>query len=95
VAAYGAAARGASLLNLCGITSAEISCVADPDLGKQGRLLPGSRVPIVSCETLLASPPDDLMILPWTHASEISSGLQPLRQGGTQFWAAIPRIARV
>jgi 2-polyprenyl-3-methyl-5-hydroxy-6-metoxy-1,4-benzoquinol methylase len=95
VAAYGAAARGTTLLNLCGITSKEIAFVADPDRGKQGRLLPGSRVPIVSDETLLAEPPDDLVILPWTHASEISSQLQPLRQGGTQFWAAIPRIARV
>jgi 2-polyprenyl-3-methyl-5-hydroxy-6-metoxy-1,4-benzoquinol methylase len=95
VAAYGAAARGATLLNLCGITAREIAFVADQDLGKQGRLLPGSRVPIVSSETLLAEPPDDLVILPWTHASEISAQLQGLRQGGTQFWAAIPRIARV
>jgi 2-polyprenyl-3-methyl-5-hydroxy-6-metoxy-1,4-benzoquinol methylase len=95
VAAYGAAARGATLLNLCGVTPREIACVADPDPDKHGRLLPGSRVPVVSCETLLEDPPDDLFILPWTHATEISSRLQPLRQTGTQFWAAIPRLARV
>lgn len=95
VAAYGAAARGATLLNLCGITPNEITCVADPDPGKLGRLLPGSRVPVVSCETLLADPPDDLFILPWTHAAEITARLQPLRRSGTQFWAAIPRLARV
>jgi hypothetical protein len=95
VAAYGAAARGATLLNLCGVTRNEITRVADPDPDKLGRLLPGSRIPVVSCETLLDDPPDDLFILPWTHASEISSRLQPLRQSGTQFWAAIPRLARV
>jgi 2-polyprenyl-3-methyl-5-hydroxy-6-metoxy-1,4-benzoquinol methylase len=95
VAAYGAAARGATLLNLCGVTRNEIARVADPDPDKLGRLLPGSRIPVVSCETLLDDPPDDLLILPWTHASEISSRLQPLRQSGTQFWAAIPRLARV
>lgn len=95
VAAYGAAARGATLLNLCGVTPREITCVADPDPGKLGRLLPGSRVPVVSCEALLADPPDDLFILPWTHVAEISPRLQPLRQSGTQFWAAIPRLARV
>ncbi|HVY15049.1 MAG TPA: class I SAM-dependent methyltransferase [Rhodopila sp.] len=95
VVAYGAAARGATLLNLCGVTANEIACVADADPDKQGRLLPGSRVPVVSCETLLDDPPDDLFILPWTHMAEISSRMQPLRQTGTQFWAAIPRLARV
>lgn len=95
VAAYGAAARGASLLNLCGLTAAQITCVADTDPGKVGRLLPGSRVPVVPTDSLLRQPPDDLVILPWTHATEISAQLQPLRRGGTQFWAAIPRLARV
>ncbi|HET6606631.1 MAG TPA: class I SAM-dependent methyltransferase [Rhodopila sp.] len=95
VAAYGAAARGATLLNLCGVTPHEIAHVADPDPDKLGRLLPGSRIPVVSSETLLNDPPDDLLILPWTHTAEISSRLQPLRQSGTQFWAAIPRLARV
>jgi len=95
VAAYGAAARGANLLNLCSLTSQEVACVADSDPGKLGRLLPGSRVPVVTVDTLMDAPPDDLLILPWTHIHEISAQLQALRRSGTQFWAAIPRIGRV
>jgi SAM-dependent methyltransferase len=95
VAAYGAAARGAMLLNCCGITPAEIGRVADPDPAKLGRLLPGSRIPVVPVEALLAAPPDDLVILPWPNAAEIAATLRPLREAGTQFWAAMPRIGRV
>ncbi|MDR3533143.1 MAG: class I SAM-dependent methyltransferase, partial [Rhodopila sp.] len=95
VAAYGAATRGATLLNCCGITAEEIACVADPDPAKQGRLLPGSRVPIVPREALMDRPPHDLVILPWPNAAEIAAVLQPLRQRGTQLWTALPRITRV
>ncbi len=95
VAAYGAAARGITMLNCCGITTAEISCVADPDVTKHGRFLPGSQIPIVAPDALVASPPDDLIILPWTTSPEIAAGLLPMRQKGTQFWTAIPAIKRV
>lgn len=95
VAAYGAAARGATLLNCCGITQRQIGFVADPDPAKHGRLLPGCRIPIAPVEALLAEPPDDVIILPWTHAQEIAAGLLPLRQAGTQLWTTMPRIARV
>ena len=94
VAAYGAATRGTTLLNACGITPQEIACVADPDPKKHGRLLPGSRIPIVPIETLIASPPHDLIILPWPYAAEIALKLQPLRSLGSQLWTAIPRIMR-
>jgi hypothetical protein len=95
VAAYGTAARGSMLLNCCGITTEEITCAADPDPTQQGRLLPGSRIPIVPLETLMNDPPDDLVILPWPDAAEIVPELTPLRQLGTQFWTPIPRIVRV
>ncbi len=95
VAAYGAAARGATLLNCCGIGTPQIACVADPDTAKHGRLLPGSRIPIVPLEALLDDPPDDLIILPWPHVTEIAVRLQLLRQRGTHFWATMPRIGRV
>jgi SAM-dependent methyltransferase len=95
VAAYGAATRGTMLLNCCGITEAEIACVADPDPAKHGRVLPGCRIPIVPVEALLADPPDDIIILPWPRAAEIALKLLPLRQTGTQLWTPIPRIARV
>jgi 2-polyprenyl-3-methyl-5-hydroxy-6-metoxy-1,4-benzoquinol methylase len=95
VAAYGAAARGATLLNCCAIDTRHITCVADPDPAKHGRLLPGSRIPIVPLEALLDDPPDDIVILPWPHVAEIAAKLHPLRQKGTQFWATMPRIGRV
>ncbi len=95
VAAFGAAARGNTLLNCCGVTAAQITCVADPDPVKHGRFLPGSRIPIVSPALLSDVRPDDLIILPWTNAAEIAASLLPLRQRGTQFWAAVPSVRRV
>jgi 2-polyprenyl-3-methyl-5-hydroxy-6-metoxy-1,4-benzoquinol methylase len=95
VAAYGAAARGTMLLNACGITTDLITCVADPDPTKLGRCLPGSRIPIVPLSTLQAQPPNDILILPWTHAAEAAAQLLPLRQQGTQLWTPVPRITRV
>jgi SAM-dependent methyltransferase len=95
VAAYGAAARGATLLNCCGLGREQVGCVADSDPAKHGRALPGSHVPIVPVQALLDDPPDDLLILPWPHVAEIAAQLQPLRGAGTQFWATMPRIGRV
>jgi SAM-dependent methyltransferase len=95
VAAYGAAARGATLLNCCGLGPELVACVADADPDKHGRMLPGSRVPIVPVEALMDAPPDDLVILPWPHAPEIAARLPALRQRGTQFWTMVPRMARV
>jgi C-methyltransferase C-terminal domain/Methyltransferase domain/Putative zinc binding domain len=95
VAGYGVAARGSMLLNRCGITTAEIACVAGPDPAMHGRLLPGSRIPVVPVETLLADPPDDVIILPWPDAAEIALKLAPLRQRGTHLWTPLPRIVRV
>ena len=95
VCAYGATPRGVTLLNCCGITTEEITCVADPDPARLGRVLPGSRIPIVSHEVLVTDPPDDIIILPWQNASEIALDVTPLRQRGTQLWTLIPRITRV
>lgn len=95
VAAYGAAARGAALLNCCGIGVEQVCCVADPDVGLHGRVLPGSRVPVVSVQALLDDPPDDLVILPWPQVGAVVAGLAELRARGTQFWVVMPRIGRV
>ena len=83
------------MLNACGITTAEIACIADPDRAKHGRHLPGSRIPIVSPDVLLTEPPDDILVLPWTNAAEVAAPLHPLRQRGTLLWTAIPRISRL
>jgi hypothetical protein len=95
VAAYGATTRGTMLLNCCGITQKEIDCVADPEPARHGRLLPGSRIPIVPMQALMADRPDDIVILAWPDAAEIVLELMPLRQLGTQIWTPVPRIARL
>ncbi len=95
VAAFGAAARGNTLLNSCGITVEQIACVADMDPAKYGRFLPGSHIPIVPPAVLTDVRPDDLIILPWPNAPEIAAGLLQFRQKGTQFWALMPSIRRV
>ncbi|MEA2737448.1 MAG: hypothetical protein QOH05_755 [Acetobacteraceae bacterium] len=95
VAAYGAATRGSTLLHACGLSRTEIACVADPDPAKHGRLMQGSRIPIVPVEALLADPPDDILILPWPRAPEIAQKLLPFRQHGTHLWTPLPQIMRV
>ncbi|WP_428489284.1 methyltransferase domain-containing protein [Rhodopila sp.] len=95
VVGYGAATRGAMLLNCCGITEREIVAIADADPARHGRLMPGSRIPIVALESVLADPPHDVMILPWPNLAQVLPKLMPLRQLGTQLWTLLPRIARV
>jgi hypothetical protein len=50
---------------------------------------------VVPVETLMRGPPDDVIILPWPSASEITARLQSLRRAGTHFWTVLPRIGRV
>ncbi|HTB45089.1 MAG TPA: class I SAM-dependent methyltransferase [Acetobacteraceae bacterium] len=90
LAAYGAAAKGNTFLNSCGITSGDVICVADRNPEKQGKLLPGSHIPVVSPEALAAARPDDVVILPWNLADEVAAELAPLRAEGTRLWVAVP-----
>lgn len=76
IGAYGAAAKGNTMLNAAGITAAEIVAVADRSPAKQGRLLPGSHVPVVTPEALLALAPDDILVLPWNIGEEIARFLR-------------------
>jgi hypothetical protein len=73
--AYGAAAKGNTFLNAAGVTAEDFIAVADRNPAKQERLLPGSAIPIVSPEALLAMTPDVILILPWNLADEISGQL--------------------
>lgn len=79
IGAYGAAAKGNTFLNAAGVTAADIVAVADRSPAKQGRLLPGSRIPVVTPEALLAMPLDDILVLPWNIGAEIAA---QLRAGG-------------
>ncbi|MEY4858729.1 MAG: hypothetical protein RLZZ235_896 [Pseudomonadota bacterium] len=74
--AYGAAAKGNTFLNAAGVTAADFVAVADRNPAKQDRILPGSAIPIVSPEALLAMAPDVILVLPWNLAEEISGQLR-------------------
>ncbi len=95
VAAYGAAAKGNTFLNAARVTRDEIVCVADRNPVKQNTLLPGSHIPVVSPEALLAARPDDVLILPWNIASEIAGELRPVREWGGHLLVAVPDMRAV
>ena len=93
VAAYGAAAKGNTLLNYCGITQADIDFVVDRNPAKQDTLLPGSHVPVRDPSALESDRPDFLLILPWNLKDEIVGQNQPFRAAGGRFVTAIPNLA--
>jgi hypothetical protein len=76
VAAYGAAAKGNTLLNYAGVKTNLIQVVCDAAPSKQGNYLPGSHIPIVGIETLKYFDPDIVVILPWNLSSEIRNVLR-------------------
>jgi SAM-dependent methyltransferase len=90
VAAYGAAAKGNTLLNYCCVTSALIEYVVDRNPHKQGLYLPGSHLPIHPPEHVFETKPDYLLILPWNLASEIQESMQGISQWGGRFVIPIP-----
>lgn len=90
VAAYGAAAKGNTLLNFSGVRSDLIPYVVDRSPGKLGRYLPGSRIPIVGEDRIRAEQPDYIIILPWNIADEIETQLSYAREWGANFVRAIP-----
>jgi SAM-dependent methyltransferase len=92
VAAYGAAAKGNTLLNYCGINSDLISYVVDLNPHKQGNYLPGSRIPIVGVEELDRCPPDVLLVLPWNLAVEVKSQLDNYIEQGMKLLRAVPSL---
>lgn len=92
VAAYGAAAKGNTLLNFCGIRSDLLPFVCDAASSKQGKYLPGSCIPIVSPEQLAERKPDYVLILPWNIAEEVRAQEQRVRDWGGRFVVAIPSL---
>jgi hypothetical protein len=92
LAAYGAAAKGNTLLNYAGIRSDLLPYVCDAAPSKQGSFLPGSRIPIVAPEILEEDRPDLVLILPWNIAEEIMAEHVHVRNWGGRFVTAVPRI---
>jgi SAM-dependent methyltransferase len=92
VVGYGAAAKGNTLLNHAGATAADIAFVVDRNPAKQGRLLPGSRIPVRPVEALIEARPDHVLILPWNLAGEIVAQLPEVAAWGGRFVTAIPKL---
>lgn len=92
VAAYGAAAKGNTLLNFAGVRPDLLQFVVDRNPAKQGKFLPGSRIPIVGEAALRAEQPDLILILPWNLKDEVIPQLAYVREWGGRFLTAVPRI---
>jgi SAM-dependent methyltransferase len=92
VAAYGAAAKGNTLLNFCGVTREDVSMVADRNPHKQGKLLPGTHIPVVSPEELMRNRPDYVLILPWNLQDEVRRQLQGIAAWGGRFVTPVPLV---
>ncbi len=90
IAAYGAAAKGNTLLCYCGIGRETLEFVADRSTLKVGLFLPGSRVPIVPVEKILETQPDYVLILAWNFAPEIFASLEAYRAKGGKCILPIP-----
>ncbi|MEP1425816.1 MAG: class I SAM-dependent methyltransferase [Tateyamaria sp.] len=92
VAGYGAAAKGNTLLNYAGVRPDLMPFVVDRNPAKSGKFMPGSRIPIVTEETLKETKPDYIIILPWNLREEVSAQLSYARDWGAKFVTAIPAL---
>ncbi len=93
VAAYGAPAKGNTLLNYCGISSGLIRFTVDKNPYKQGRYLPGSHIPVKSPDAIRQVRPDYVLILPWNLKDEIMEQMKFIREWGGKFIIPIPEPA--
>jgi hypothetical protein len=92
VAAYGAAAKGNTLLNYAGVKPDLLPFVCDAAAAKQGKYMPGSHIPILSPSALMREVPDYVLILPWNIAEEVRQQNTELTENGTRFITAVPRL---
>jgi SAM-dependent methyltransferase len=93
VAAYGAAAKGNTLLNFAGVRADLVAFVVDRNPAKQGKFLPGSRIPIADESELRRVRPDYVLILPWNIRDEITAQLEYVTQWGGRFVTAVPALS--
>lgn len=92
VAAYGAAAKGNTLLNFAGVKPDLLTFVCDAAAAKQNKFMPGSHIPILHPDVISERQPDYVMILPWNIAEEVRQQLAPLAEKGTKFVTAVPNL---
>jgi len=92
VAAYGAAAKGNTLLNFAGVRSDLLPYVVDKNPAKQRKFMPGSRIPILSPAALRQYRPDYLLILPWNIAAEVKEEYAELADYRVRFVTAVPQL---
>ncbi len=90
IAAYGAAAKGSTMINFAGIGTDLLDFVADKNVHKQGRYMPGQHIPIVAAEKIAEQQPDYVLLLPWNLASEILAQEQAFRDKGGKFIIPVP-----
>ena len=92
VLGYGAAAKGNTLLNACGVTQSDMAYVVDLNPHKQGLYLPGSRLPVYAPDRVLETRPNYVFILPWNLKGEIVQQMKHIASCGGKFVTAIPKL---
>jgi len=92
IAAYGASAKGISLMNYCGITNTDISYIADDTKAKQGKYAPGCNIPIVSKDHFDSNHPDFIALLPWNFADELMAKTKKFKLKGGKYIIPIPQV---
>lgn len=92
VVAYGAAAKGNTLLNACAIAAGDIAYAVDRNPHKQNKWLPGSRLPVYGPEMIVETKPDYVFILPWNLRQEITAQMKQIAGWGGKFVTAIPEL---
>ena len=92
VAAYGAAAKGNTLLNYCGVKKDLVSFVVDANPAKQNKYMPASHIPIYTEEKIKSEKPDYILILPWNLKEEITKQLSYIKDWKGQFIIPIPKL---
>ena len=95
LAAYGASAKGSTLMNACGIGADLLDFVVDRSTVKQGRYTPGNHLPILRPEELTLRRPDAVLLLTWNFAEEICRQQRPYLEAGGAFIVPVPAVRSI
>jgi hypothetical protein len=93
--AYGAAAKGNTLLNTLGVGSSLLNFVVDRNPQKVGTFMPGSHIPILDVDAIQREKPEVIVVLPWNLSAEISKQLEFTKAWGAQLYRAIPSVEKI